>query len=169
MSGSRPGYLRRDIIRGAPTSLLRGPEAPQSLSAIEDQELGDQMQPAGVFTQGPNKFIIIFDRTTKLPAAVRTRDEDNIWGDSNYDMVPGDWKTVGGVKIAYSQSYRLNAMEVQRLSFSEITVNTPITPATFAVPDAVKAAAKPPATGNVPYKWGLRPNFLGRFTASDAV
>ncbi len=60
-------------------------------------------------------------------------------------------------------------MEVQRLSFSEITVNTPITPATFAVPDAVKAAAKPPATGNVPYQWVIRRIFLGRFTDSDAV
>jgi glyoxylase-like metal-dependent hydrolase (beta-lactamase superfamily II) len=84
-------------------------------------------------------------------------------------MVPGDWKTVGGVKIAYSQSYRLNAMEVQRLSFSEITTNTPIAPATFAIPDAVKAAAKPPATSNVPYQWVIRRIFLGRFTDSDAI
>ena len=47
------------------------------------------------------KYIILFDRTTKLPVAVRTRDEDNIWGDSNYDMMLSDWKTVNGVKIAY--------------------------------------------------------------------
>ncbi len=139
------------------------------MSAIEDQKLGDQTLPAVVFTRGANKFIIMFDRATKLPAAVRTRDEDNIWGDSNYDMVLGDWKTVGGVKIAHSESYRLNAMEVQRLSFSEITANTTIAPATFAIPDAVKAAAKPPATGNVPYQWVMRRIFLGRFTDSDAI
>jgi glyoxylase-like metal-dependent hydrolase (beta-lactamase superfamily II) len=169
MSGIRLASLQRELIRGAPTLLLRALDTPQSLSAIEDQKLGDQTLPAVAFTVGTNKFIIIFDRTTKLPAAVRTRDEDNIWGDSNYDMVPGDWKTVGGVKIAYSQSYRLNAMEVQRLSFSEIAVNTPIAPATFAIPDAVKAAAKPPATGNVPYQWVIRRIFLGRFTDSDAI
>ena len=169
MSGIRLASLLRELVRGAPTLLLRALDSPQSLSAIADQELNHQMLPAVVFTEGPNKFIILFDRTTKLPAAVRTRDEDNIWGDSNYDMVPSDWKTVGGVKIAYTQSYRLNAMEVEHLSFSEITTNTPIAPATFAVADAVKAAAKPPATGNVPYQWVLRRIFLGRFTDSDAV
>jgi glyoxylase-like metal-dependent hydrolase (beta-lactamase superfamily II) len=169
MSGIRLASLQRELMRGAPTLLLRALEAPQNVSTIGDQELNHQMLPAIVFTQGANKFIIMFDRTTKLPAAVRTRDEDNIWGDSNYDMVPSDWKTVGGVKIAYTQSYRLNAMEVQHLSFSDISINTPIAPATFAVPDAVKAAAKPPATGNVPYQWVIRRLFLGRFTDSDAV
>ena len=169
MSGIRLASLQREIIRGAATLLLRALDTPQSLSAIEDQELSHQTLPAVAFTQGPYKFIIMFDRTTKLPAAVRTRDEDNIWGDSNYDVVLSDWKTVGGVKIAYTQSYRLNAMEVQRLSFSEITTNAPIAPATFAVPDAVKAAAKPPATSNVPYQWVMRRIFLGRFTDSDAI
>src|SRR5712671_392088 len=169
MSGIRLASLQRELLRGAPTLLLQALDSPQSLSAIEDQKLGDQTLPAVVFTRGANKFIVIFDRATKLPAAVRTRDEDNIWGDSNYDMVLGDWKTVGGVKIAHSQSYRLNAEEVQRLSFSEISINTPIAPATFAVPDAVKAAAKPPATSNVPYQWVLRRIFLGRFTDSDAI
>jgi len=169
MSSIRLASLQRELFRGAPTLLLQALDSPQSLSAIEDQKLGDQTLPAVVFTRGANKFIIMFDRATKLPAAVRTRDEDNIWGDSNYDMVLGDWKTVGGVKIAHSESYRLNAMEVQRLSFSEITANTTIAPATFAIPDAVKAAAKPPATGNVPYQWVMRRIFLGRFTDSDAI
>src|SRR5258708_31008304 len=166
MSGIRLASLQREIIRGAATLLLRALDTPQSLSAIEDQELSHQTLPAVAFTQGPYKFIIMFDRTTKLPAAVRTRDEDNIWGDSNYDVVLSDWKTVGGVKIAYSQSYRLNAMEVQRLSFSEITTHAPIPPATFAVPDAVKAAANPPAPSKVPYQWVMRLLFLAPFTAT---
>ena len=34
---------------------------------------------------------------------------------------------------------------------------------------AVKAAAKPPATSNVPYQWVLRRIFLGRFLDSDKV
>ncbi len=169
MSGIRLASEWRELVREAPTLLLRALESPQNVSAIEDQKLDNQTLPAVAFTNGPNKYIIIFDRTTKLPAAVRTRDEDNIWGDSNYDMVPSDWKTVGGVKIAHTQSFRLNAMEVQRVSFNEITANAPIAPATFAIPDAVKAAAKPPATANVPYQWVLRRIFLGRFTDSDAI
>jgi hypothetical protein len=169
MSGIRLAARLRELVRATPTLLVRALEAPQNVSAIEDQKLGDQTLPAVAYTEGPNKYIIMFDRTTKLPAAVRTRDEDNIWGDSNYDMVLGDWKAVGGAKIAYSESYRLNGMEVQRVTFKELATNAPIDLAAFRIPDAVKAAAKPPATGNVPYQWVLRRIFLGRFTDSDAI
>ena len=169
MSSIRLAAHLREGFRFAPRMLLGPLDAPQSLSSIEDQKLGDQTLPAVVFAPGPTKYIIMFDRTTKLPAAVRTRDEDNIWGDSNYDVVLSDWKTVGGAKIAHSLSFQLNGMEVQRVSWKEITPNAPIAPATFAIPDAVKAAAKPPATGNVPYQWVIRRLFLGRFTDSDAI
>ena len=169
MSSIRLASRLRELVRAMPTLLVRALESPQNISAIEDQKLGDQTLPAVMYADGPSKYIIMFDRTTKLPAAVRTRDEDNIWGDSNYDMVLGDWKSVGGAKIAHSESYRLGSMEVQRVTLKELATNTPIAPATFAVPDAVKAAAKPPATANVPYQWVLRRIFLGRFTDSDAI
>ena len=169
MSGIRLAANLRERLRGSPFLLLRALDSPQSLSSIEDQKLGDQTLPAVAFTQGPTKYIIMFDRATKLPAAVRTRDEDNIWGDSNYDVVLSDWKAVGGVKMAYTRSYRLGNMEVQRITYKDVTTNTPIAPATFAIPDAVKAAAKPPATTNVPYQWVIRRIFLARFTDSDAV
>ncbi|HSV23942.1 MAG TPA: MBL fold metallo-hydrolase [Xanthobacteraceae bacterium] len=169
MSGVRLAANIREGGRGSAKLLLNALDAPQGLSAIEDQKLGDQTLPAVAFAQGSVKYIIIFDRSTKLPAAVRTRDEDNIWGDSNYDVVLSDWKAVGGVKMAHTRSYRLGNMEVQRLTYKEISVNTPIAPTTFDIPDAVKTAAKPPATGNVPYQWVIRRIFLARFTDSDAI
>jgi glyoxylase-like metal-dependent hydrolase (beta-lactamase superfamily II) len=169
MSSIRLAANLREGARASAKLLLAALESPQSISAIEDQKLGNQTLPAALYTQGANKYIIIFDRTSKLPAAVRIREEDNIWGDSNYDMVLSDWKTVNGVKIAFDRSYKLNDMEVQRLAFKEITANTEIAPATFAIPDAVKAAAKPAATANVPYQWVVRRLFLGRFTDSDKI
>jgi glyoxylase-like metal-dependent hydrolase (beta-lactamase superfamily II) len=169
MSGIRMAANIREGGRASPKLLLTALDSPQSLSAIEDQKLDSQTLPAVVFTQGPTKFIILFDRTTKLPVAVRTRDEDNIWGDSNYDMVLNDWTTVSGAKIAQTRSYRLGNMEVQRINYKQITANAPIAPVIFAIPDAVKAAAKPPATSNVPYQWVIRRIFLARFTDSDAV
>ncbi len=140
------------------------------MSAIEDQKLGNQTLPAAVITQGPTKYIILFDRTTKLPAAVRTRDEDNIWGDANYDLVLSDWKTVNGVKIAHSAllQARRHGNPADELQ-GRHAEHRRFRPATFAIPDAVKAAAKPAATGNVPYQWVLRRIFLGRFTDSDTI
>ena len=72
---------------------------------------------------------------TQLPAAVRTRDEDNIYGDSNYDMVLSDWKAVGGAKRAHTLSFQLSGMEVQRLTLKDVTTNAPIPANTFAVTD----------------------------------
>jgi len=169
MSGIRLAANLREAGRGSPLLLLRAMDAPQSLSAIEDQKLGNQTLPSVVYTNGQFKYIIMFDRATKLPAAVRTRDEDNIWGDANYDMILSDWKVVAGVKMAHTRSFKLNDMEVQRTTYKEVTANQPLAPATFATPDAVKAAAKPPATGNVPYQWVLRRIFLARFLDSDAI
>src|SRR5207245_2977934 len=93
----------------------------------------------------------------------------NINGESNYDLVLTNWKTVGGAQIAQSLSYRVNDVEVAKLNYQEITANPAIAAAAFAVPDAVKAAAKPPATSNVPYQWVMRRLFLARFTDSDAI
>ena len=42
----------------------------------------------------------------QLPAAVRIRDEDNIWGDSNYDLILSDWRTVGGIKFSYDRDHQ---------------------------------------------------------------
>jgi metallo-beta-lactamase superfamily protein len=169
MSGVRLAANIREGGRGSVRLLLAALDAPQNISAIEDQKLDNQTLPAVVYTVGSNKYTIMFDRSTKLPVAVRTRDEDNIWGDSNYDMVLSDWRNVGNVKIAHARSYRLDNMEVQRINWKEFTINPTLPATTFAIPDAVKAAAKPPAAGNVPYQWVIRRLFLGRFTDSDAI
>jgi hypothetical protein len=63
----------REGGRGSPLLMLALPDSPERLSAIEDQKLGIQTLPAVAYTYGPIKAIIMFDRTTKLPAAVRTR------------------------------------------------------------------------------------------------
>jgi glyoxylase-like metal-dependent hydrolase (beta-lactamase superfamily II) len=169
MSGIRAAANLREGNRGSPMLLLRAMDAPQNVAAIADQKLGNQTLPAVQFTAGPNKFIIIFDRTTKLPAAVRTLDVDHIFGDSNYDMILSDWKQVGNLKFAHTRSYKLNDIEVQRITIKEVTPNAPVQAASFTPAEQVKAQAKAPATDNVPFQWVIRRIFLARFTDSDAV
>ncbi|PYS18417.1 MAG: hypothetical protein DMG17_06130, partial [Acidobacteria bacterium] len=137
--------------------------------AAGSQRLGQQSLPAVSYADGPMTFTILFDPKTHLPAAVRTRDDDNINGDSNFDLVLTDWKPVGRVQLAHSLSYRVNEVEVARLTYREVSANPAIAADMFSVPEAVKAAAKPPATGNVPYQWVLRRLFLTRFTDSDNI
>jgi glyoxylase-like metal-dependent hydrolase (beta-lactamase superfamily II) len=149
--------------------LINAMDDPSNVRAADGQQLGQQTLPAVAFNDRGTTFTILFDRGTHLPAAIRTRDDDNIHGDSNYDLVLADWKAVGGAKLAQSLSYQINGVEVAKLNYREVSANPAIAADAFAVPDAVKAAAGPPATGNVPYQWVLRRLFLTRYLDSDNV
>jgi len=168
MSGIRLAAEQREIGRTSPLLMLRAMDNAQNVSALDDQKVGDRSFPAVTYTMSGTKYIIMFDRETKLPAVIRTRDDDHIYGDSTYDLILSDWKPVQGVKLAHTLSYQINGMEVQRVSYREVTPNPTIAPDTFAVNDDVKAKAKSAAT-DVPYQWVLRRLFLGRFIDSDKV
>jgi glyoxylase-like metal-dependent hydrolase (beta-lactamase superfamily II) len=169
MSGIRLAAQVREIVRSSPTLMLFALENPKNVMWAAYQKLGTQSLPALALTVGAYKFTVLLDPKTKLLAAVRTRDDDNTYGDVNYDVVFSDWKVVGGVQIAHTVSSKVNDVEVARMSYKEFSVNPALAADTFAVPDAVKAAAKPPAKDNVPYQWVLRRIFLTRFLDSDSV
>ncbi len=169
MSGIRLASQLREFGRASPLLLLKAVDAPQNVAAIEDQKLGDRSLPAVSLTDGGTRYIIMFDRETKLPAAVRTRDADHLYGNSNYDLILSDWRQVGNVKLAHSLSSQLNGMEVQKIAYKEVQPNPTIAPETFAVSDDAKAKARAAATSDVPYQWVLRRMFLGRLLDSDQV
>jgi glyoxylase-like metal-dependent hydrolase (beta-lactamase superfamily II) len=169
MSGIRLATSLRELERASPLLLVKALEAPQSLSALPDQPLGGTTLPAVAFNDGGTKFTILFDRASHLPAAIRTLDDDNINGDSRYDLVLGDWKPVGGVKLAHALTYKLNGVDIMQLAYQDVAANGAVAPQAFDAPEAVRQAAKPPATGDVPYQWVLRRLNIARFTDSDAV
>jgi glyoxylase-like metal-dependent hydrolase (beta-lactamase superfamily II) len=169
MSGIRVATLQRELERASPWLLMKAMDEPAKVDAAGSQRLGHQSLPAVSYADGPTTFTILFDPNTHLPAAIRTRDDDNINGDSNCDLVLADWKPVGRAQIAQSLSYRVNDVEVAKLTYREVSANLAVAADTFAVPEAVKAGAKPPATGNVPYQWVLRRLFLTRFIDSDNI
>src|SRR5262245_35489143 len=168
MSGIRVAAHQRELERASPLLLVKAMDELGKVRAVGSQRLGQQSLPAVSYADGPTTFTILFDPKTHLPAAIRTRDDDNISGDSNFDLILADWKPVGRTQIAHTLSYRVNDVEVAKLTYREVSANPTIAADTFTVPDAVKAAAKP-ATGNVPYQWVLRRLFLTRFTDSDNI
>ncbi len=169
MSGVRIAAQLRELERASPRLLLKALDNPNDVHAMEQQQLGRQSLPAVSFSDGPTTFVILFDRTTHLPAAIRTRDDDNINGDSNYDLVLGGWTQIGGARLAKSLSYQINGVEVAKLNYGTVTANPAIAADTLAVPAAIQAAVKQPATKDVPYQWVLRRLFLTRLTDSDAI
>src|SRR3977135_316542 len=83
MSGIRLAAHLRERERGSPRLLLRALDAPQSIGALPAQKTGDGRVPAVSIKGATGTFIVLFDRATHLPAAVRTRDADSVYGDSN--------------------------------------------------------------------------------------
>jgi len=169
MSGIRVATHQREYGRGSPLLVLRALNEPQNVTALPDQKVGAQMLPAVSFKQGPTTYIIMFDRESGLPTVVRTRDDDHLFGDSDYDLILSDWRDVGGVKFAHMLSFRINGTEVQQLIYQEIAVNPPLAPETFAVSPEISAKAKAAALEDVPYQWVIGRLMLGRFVDSDAI
>jgi glyoxylase-like metal-dependent hydrolase (beta-lactamase superfamily II) len=168
MSSIRIAASLRELDRASPTLLLHALDAPQDVQPLPDQALGEVALPSVAYTEHGVKYVILFDRITHLPVAVRTRDDDNIQGDSDYDMVMDDWRDVGDAKVAHALSYQVNGVQVQQLSFDEVQPNPAIAADTFAVDDKFKlASASAPA--DIPYQWVMRRLFLGRFLDSDKV
>ena len=169
MSRIREAAQLRELERSSPWLLVKAMGDSSHVTSAGSQKLGEQSLPAVSFADGATTFTILFDRKTHLPAAIRTRDDDNIHGDLNYDLVLADWKAVGGAQIAESLSYRIGDVDVAKLSYREVTANPAIAADAFAVPEAIQAAAKPPATSDVPYQWVMRRLFLTRFSDTDNI
>ena len=94
MSGIRLAAHLRELERNSPLLLLKAAEAPQQLKALPEQSLGggpfhgafggmfpNVSLPAIAFADGETTFTILFDRTTHLPVAIRTLDDDAVLGD----------------------------------------------------------------------------------------
>ena len=169
MSGIRIAAQLRELERASPRLLVKAMDSPGNLRAIAPQMLGDRFLPAVSFADSGTEFVILFDPATHLPAAIRTRDDDNIAGDSDYNLVLGDWTPVANVRVAKSLSYRLNGVAVANLTYDTVAANPAVPANTFAVPAAIQAALKPPAAKDVPYQWVLRRLFLTRLLDSDTI
>jgi glyoxylase-like metal-dependent hydrolase (beta-lactamase superfamily II) len=104
-----------------------------------------------------------------LPERVRSLDYDNIWGDVNFDYVYSDWRDVGGIKVPMKRSYQLNGRTVQDMQLTDVRFNQPIDQARLQIPASVLANAAKPATGNVPYQWVIRRQYIGTYLDSDNV
>jgi glyoxylase-like metal-dependent hydrolase (beta-lactamase superfamily II) len=113
-------------------------------------------------------YTIAFDPASGLPERVRTLDYDNVWGDVTYDLVFSDWREVGGAgRIPFQRRYELNGRTVQEIQYSDARVDQPIDAARFEVPAALRADAPKAASGNVPYQWVIRRQFIGTYLDSD--
>ena len=162
MSGYRLAATQRERARGSITGLVAAMLAnPDAVKPAADVN--------GLPAVQYQSFIVAFDPKTGLPERVRNLDYDNIWGDVNYDYVYSDWREFGGVKVPMKRSNQLNGRMVQEIQLTDVRINQPIDQARLQIPAGVLANAAKPATGNVPYQWVIRRQYIGVYMDSDNV
>jgi glyoxylase-like metal-dependent hydrolase (beta-lactamase superfamily II) len=166
MSSLRLATAQREQRRGAIGPLVFAMRAnPERVQPALDLQVDGHAYPAVTY----EGLTVGFDPQTGLPAVVRSLDYDNIWGDVTYDLVFSDWRDVPNAgRTAFNRRYLLNGRAVQETQFTDFRVNQPIEAANFEPPAALKANAPKPATGNVPYQWVIRRQFIGTYLDSDS-
>jgi glyoxylase-like metal-dependent hydrolase (beta-lactamase superfamily II) len=169
MSGLRVAAALRELQRGSPRLIADMLADPRTVSRVPDEALNGRMLPTVSYRRGNYELEVLFDPATRLPAAVRSHDYDNNYGDSTYDLLLSDWRAVGRVKVAHALEYRLNDIVIARAKLNEVTLNPKLPPDAFAIPDAVRAGAAKAATGYVPWQWVLRRQYVGVYLDSDKV
>ncbi|HEY7869158.1 MAG TPA: MBL fold metallo-hydrolase [Methylomirabilota bacterium] len=167
MSGLRLTTTQREILAASPLLMLDMFRNPDRIANAPNVTVGGVSYPAADFRTGGGTLTVLFDPTTGLPARVRSLDYDNIWGDVTWDLVLADWQTVSGVRMAMSRKYELNGRTVMEMKLSEPAVNAPVAADRLAIPAPFLATARKPATGNVPYQWVIRRQFIGVYMDSD--
>ena len=164
MSGLRLATTQREALRATTSGLmLQMRNNPSEVRPAVDLEVGGTAYPA----VGYGPFTVAFDPKSGLPVRVRTLDYDNIWGDVNYDVVYSDWRDFNGVRIPMNRKYELNGRMVQEVQLTDFQANPAIDPGKFTVPGELRADAAKPATGNLPYQWVIRRQFIGTYMDSD--
>ena len=167
MSGLRLATTQRELRRSSPALLLEMRDNLARITRIANVVIGGVSYPALSYNAGGVTFMVMFDSQTGLPARVRTLDFDNMWGDVNYDLVLSEWQLLAGVRVAASQRYEFNGRVVVDMRLTQMTANPQLNPAGLSVPESVRATAAKPATGNLPYQWVIRRQFIGTYLDSD--
>jgi len=100
MSGIRVAAHLRELERASPWLLVKAMDAPKSVAALGNQKLGKQSLPAVSLMDGGGRSSASCStpNSSCLPRSARAT-TTNIHGDSDYDLVLGDWKAVGGVRL----------------------------------------------------------------------
>ena len=167
MSGLRLAAAQRELRRSSAGLLLEMLRNPDRVTAASDVTVAGAASPAVDYRVGDQTLTVMFDRSTGLPARVRTLDYDNIWGDVTYDLVLSDGQTIDGLRVATTRKYELNGRVVSETKIASAKVNGAVASDLLAIPDAFKTGAAKPATGAVPYQWVLRRQFIGTYLDSD--
>jgi len=156
MSGQRLAVALRELQRSSPQMLIAMRADPHSLRMLPDEFAAGKRLTAVEYKTEVNRFVVLFDQASGLPARIRTIDTDQAWGDINFDLILSDWREISGAKFAFHQIYTSNERIVLHQTLSDVSLNPPLAKDLFDIPGAMRSGAQPPALHEVEYQWIFR-------------
>jgi glyoxylase-like metal-dependent hydrolase (beta-lactamase superfamily II) len=169
MSTMRVATTQRELLRVSPRLLADMKKNASAVTTAAEQRAGSASFPAVKYQVDDVTLLVLFDRSTGLPARIRTLDYDNIHGDSTYDVVLDDWRDVHGVRIAHALRYELNGKEIIRARFDDVQLNPIVSATAFELPAEIRSASAKTLQAPVPYQWVIRRQHIGTYLDSDTV
>ncbi len=168
MTGNRLATTKRELQRRSPILLLEMARNASRLGAHTDVSLGGRPHPAVAYRSDLATFIVVFDSDTSLPVRIRTMDFDPLHGDSEFDWIVSDWRSIdGGMKFPFRQQYDVGGRKLMEFEVEEVAVNPALNASLFSVPESVRSSAPTMATANIPYLWILRRQLIGSYYDVD--
>lgn len=172
MSKLRTAIAERELVRTSPRLLADMRANAGKLAAMPDTRVGADKLTSVKYNSAAGDLIVMFDRKTGLPARIRTLDYDFVQGDSNFDLVLGDWREAGGVKFPHRQAYQLNGTDVSEFLYRSVQFNAPFPGNFYEVSAALRAAVPSGAPKVLPahyFQWMTRRQYYGGLLDDDRV
>ena len=164
MSGNRLAATARELKRTSPVLLLEMSQRPEALDSHSGVNVAGRNHPAVTYRTELATYLVIFDPQTWLPARIRTMDFDPLHGDSAFDWIASDWRSIaGGAKYPFRQSYEIAGLKLMEYEVQAANANASLDTDLFKVPEQVLKSAPKVATTNVPYLWVLRRQLIGSY------
>ena len=139
MAPDRVAQNLRELARQSPRLLLEMSEHKEAVAPLPAQRVGERRLPAVSFATTSARYVVMFDPHSGLPVVIRT----NEFGQP-YDLVLGDWRDAGGMKLACALTYRLNGRDVMRIQYEQVTLNPALDAETFSMPTPARSWSTEP-------------------------
>ena len=158
MTGNRLATTRRELQRRSPSCCSKWRVTRRGSAHITDVSLGGRQHPAVAYRSDLATFIVVFDPDTSLPVRIRTMDFDPLHGDSEFDWIVSDWRSIdGGLKFPFRQQYEVGGRKLMEFEVEEVAVNPALNASLFSVPESVRSSAPKMATSNIPVSMDIAP------------
>lgn len=155
---------RKQEKLSSPLLLLRAAaEHPEAVQRQADEQFKGKLHSVIALTGSGQPIRILLDAETRLPAKVETLEDDPIYGDTSYEVVFADWRQVGGVRLPFELTYRVNGRVIRTEQREEIRTNAELPADAFAIPTGLRQPADPDDAlrGERASQWFLRRIALG--------